>query len=80
LFDALSAAGVSFITKILGFLPDSPFLLLEDLSNTDFYTWIQFLNWFIPIGTFVSILEVWVAGICVYYVYQIALRWVKAIS
>lgn len=80
MWDALSATVITFIGNVLSFLPDSPFLVLEELSNTEYYQWLQWLNWFIPINTFVSILEAWLVGIGLYYVYQIVLRWVKAIE
>lgn len=38
------------------------------------------VNWFIPIGTFVSILEGWLVCVAVYYAYQIVLRWIKVIE
>lgn len=38
------------------------------------------MNWFVPVGTFVGILETWLAGVAIYYVYQIVLRWVKVIE
>lgn len=80
MWDALTSTVISFIGSILNLLPNSPFLVLNDLSSTDYYQWIQWLNWFIPINTFVSILEAWVTGLALYYLYQIALRWVKAIQ
>ncbi len=44
------------------------------------YEWLQFVNWFIPVGTFVSIFEAWLFGVGVYYIYQIVLRWIKVIE
>lgn len=76
----LSATLVAFALKIINLFPTSPFVILDDLAQTEFYEWIQMLNWFIPVNTFVSILESWLVGVAVYYVYQIALRWVKVIE
>lgn len=80
MWDALSSTVISFIASILQLLPESPFVVLDNLSQTEFYEWIQYLNWFIPINTFISILEAWLVAIGIYYIYQIVLRWVKAIQ
>ena len=80
MWDALSSTVISFIASILKLLPESPFVILDNLSQTEFYEWIQYLNWFIPINTFISILEAWLVAIGIYYIYQIVLRWVKAIQ
>jgi hypothetical protein len=80
MWDSLTSAVITFIGSILNLLPDSPFLALENLSNTDYYQWLKWVNWFVPINTFISILEAWLVGIGLYYLYQIVLRWVKAIE
>ena len=80
MWDALTSAVVEFIGSILKLLPESPFVALEKLSQTEFYEWIQMLNWFIPVNTFLAILETWLVGVGLYYLYQIVLRWVKAIQ
>jgi hypothetical protein len=80
MWDALSSTVVSFIASILKLLPESPFLVLDELTTTDYYQWLKWLNWFIPINTFIAILEAWLVGLGLYYIYQIVLRWVKAIQ
>lgn len=80
MFDALNDALVSFAVSVIELFPASPFLVLDELSNSQVYEWLRFLNWFVPVGTFVSILEAWLSGIAIYYVYQIVLRWVKVIE
>lgn len=64
----------------LSILPDSPFMFLQTLSNSPIAQWLGVLNWFIPISTFVVILEAWCSAILLYYVAAFALRWAKAIS
>ena len=80
MWDSLTSSVVTFIHKILDLLPDSPFLVLANLSTSEFHQWLAWLNWFIPVNTFVAILEAWLVGLGLYYVYQIVLRWVKAIE
>lgn len=80
MWDALTEAMVSFALNVIRLFPESPFTILEGMSNSEFYVWLQYVNWFVPIGTFVSILETWLVCVAVYYVYQIALRWVKVIE
>lgn len=66
---------------ILALLPDSPFKILDSLDPTgQIAEWLGMVNWFVPIYTFVGILEGWLACIAVYYVYQVVLRWLHAIE
>lgn len=79
-WDALSNALVSFAVGVVELFPTSPFVILNEMSTSEFYEWLQMVNWFIPINTFIGILEVWLSCIAVYYVYQVVLRWVKVIE
>lgn len=80
MWDALSNALVSFAVGVIELFPTSPFVVLDELTQMEFYTWLQYLNWFIPVNTFISILEAWLVGVGLYYAYQIVLRWVKVIE
>ncbi len=74
----LLTGGLMFI---LSLLPDSPFVILDKLDGSGVITKIlSYVNWFIPIYTFVGILEGWLACIAIYYVYQVVLRWLRAIE
>ncbi len=74
----LLTGGLMFI---LSLLPDSPFVILDKLDGSGAITKIlSYVNWFIPIYTFVGILEGWLACIAIYYVYQVILRWLRAIE
>lgn len=79
-WDALTSTLTAFAVHVINLLPESPFVILDELSRSEFYEWLQFLNWFIPVNTFVSILEGWLVAVAIYYVYQIVLRWVKVIE
>lgn len=69
------------LIAVLNLFPSSPFDVLQDMTaNSQVYEWLQVLNWFVPVGTFVAILEVWLVGIAFYYVWQIVLRWLQVIE
>ena len=57
-----------------------PYRIETNQAGTMAYEWLQFLNWFVPVGTFVGIFEAWLSGIAIYYIYQIVLRWIKVIE
>lgn len=80
MWEALTSTLTALALKVINLLPESPFVILDELSGSEFYEWLQFLNWFIPVNTFVSILEGWLVAVAIYYVYQIVLRWVKVIE
>lgn len=80
MFEALSDALISFAVGVVELFPASPFTVLDELSNSEVYEWLRMVNWFIPIGTFVGILEAWLTCVAMYYVYQIVLRWIKVIE
>ena len=80
MWDALSNALVSFAVGVVNLFPESPFVILDEMSNSVVYEWLQYLNWFIPVNTFVGIFEAWLVCVGLYYVYQIVLRWIKVIE
>ena len=80
MWDALTNSLVSFAVGVVELFPQSPFTILDELTQSEFYTWLQYLNWFIPVNTFVGILEAWLVCVGLYYVYQVVLRWVKVIE
>ena len=79
-WDALSNALISFAVGVVNLFPTSPFVILDEMANSEFYEWLQMMNWFIPVNSFVAILEAWLSCVAVNYVYQVVLRWVKVIE
>lgn len=68
----------NIIVTILNLLPDSPF---EFIAQTGYvYKYLQYINWIIPVSFFVSTLQVWLTAVAIYYVWQLVLRWIKAIE
>lgn len=69
------------LMAILSLLPDSPFKILDSLDPTgEIVKWLGMVNWFVPVYSFVGILEGWLVCIAIYYVYQVVLRWLNAIE
>lgn len=69
------------LMAILSLLPDSPFKILDSLSpDSQIVKVLGMVNWFIPIYSFIGILEGWLLAVAVYYVYQVVLRWLNAIE
>lgn len=62
---------------VLALLPDSPFQMLD---NSPVAPYLKSLNWIVPVNFMISTMELWLAAIAVYYIYQAVLRWARAIS
>lgn len=58
-------------------LPDSPF---KNIDNSPIVEFLGYLNYLIPIPEILGILTLWCSAIGVFYIVQIALRWIKAID
>lgn len=59
-------------------LPTSPFTFITMNSSVSRY--IGSINYFIPISYMVSVLQVWCVAIAIFYIWQVLLRWAKAIQ
>lgn len=62
---------------IIGLLPSSPFKYLE---NTDIAKYLNGLNWVFPFDFMITTGEVWLVAVGCFYLYQVILRWVRAIG
>lgn len=67
-----------FLAGILSVLPLSPFT--ETINSLAALPFLGYLNWFLPIGTFLKMGTAWLAAIGLYYVYSVIARWIKLIS
>lgn len=65
------------LSLIVAILPSSPFQAIDNSSVTDY---LGFLAWVIPFPTIISILQLWVTAIGVFYLQMIVLRWIKALD
>ncbi|HAT4094503.1 TPA: hypothetical protein I9Z34_003062 [Clostridium perfringens] len=75
--NSIISAIASFFNAIICLLPKSPFNYIDNSGIKDF---MGYLNYFIPVSTLISISEAWLVAIGIYYIYSIALRWIKAIE
>lgn len=71
LFDKFGSA----LQEVLPLSPFSPFI--EQFRDLPY---MGYINWFLPIGAAISVLEAWLSAILLFYLYSIVLRWVKAIQ
>lgn len=68
----------AFADKILQVLPLSPFKqFLTDFSDLPYLGW---LNWFFPVGDCLVVMLAWLGAVGLFYLYSIAMRWVKMIG
>lgn len=68
----------SILSVVFSFLPPSPFRgMFTAMADNEF---IQYLNWFVPVGDFLIMMAVWLGAIIVFYAYQVILRWLKAVA
>lgn len=68
----------SIAGAVFSFLPDSPFIPFIAVASE--WKWLGWFNWLVPVGSFIKIGGVWLSAVGVYYVYQIILRWVRAVE
>lgn len=76
-FDGITGYLMDMLAYVVNLLPNSPF---EMLDNSPIAPYLSTLNYFVPIREIILILETWLVAIGLYYLYMIALRWIKAIS
>lgn len=67
----------SILSLIFSILPPSPFNVI---NNSIIAEYLPYINYFIPFNEVVVILQTWLFAVGVYYLYQIVLRWIKAIE
>jgi len=59
-------------------LPNSPFQgILDSSTVTEF---LGGLAWIIPFPSIIAVFGAWGTCIALYYIYSIALRWIKAVK
>lgn len=68
----------TFKAALISVLPTSPFQGF--ISYLSAVPYLGYINWFIPMGTIISITVTWTTAIGLYYLYSIAMRWIKVIA
>ena len=78
MLDTILNAVQTLLEWVLKLLPTSPFIsFIDEIGNLPYLGW---LNWFIPIGSFIAVGEAWLVSVGIFYLYSIVLRWIKAIE
>lgn len=67
-----------FLTFLMKVLPLSPFA--DFIATLTELPYLGYINFFVPIGTFLKIGTAWVGAIALFYLYSIIMRWVKMIE
>ena len=69
------------LTQLLLLFPPSPFGMLTTMAaKGEIAQWLSFMNWFIPVYSWLAIVQVWLTCILFYYVVQVVLRWINVIE
>lgn len=67
-----------FLQSVLSLFPLSPFQpVIQELTDLPY---LEYINWFVPVGDLVKIASIWGTAIGVYYAWSIIARWIKLIS
>lgn len=78
MLDFMTELKETFLDFILKILPFSPFgSIIDQLGDLPY---LGYINWFIPVGTFITIGTTWLSAITTFYILSILLRWIKAID
>lgn len=77
-FNAIMEVLNTALNYIFAFLPESPFKSI--ISEIGAIPFLPYINYFIPIDKLLAMTSIWLGAIVVFYVYQIILRWIKAIG
>lgn len=67
----------AILSVIFSILPSSPFVIID---NSFIAPYLKYINYFVPFTEVINILQFWVVAVGIYYIYQVALRWIKAIQ
>lgn len=72
---------IDLASQVIMKLPESPIVAgLGEAGSSPIDDWMPMVNWFVPFGTLLTILGVWLSAVAVYYLFQIVLRWIKVIE
>lgn len=63
---------------IASFLPGSP--LKGFINALDNIPYLAELNWFLPVSEMITVLELWLVVVAVYYIYSAIMRFVRVIG
>lgn len=79
LINALIRGLGEVLNFVLFLLPNSPFTAFIKSDSTVAY-YLKYINYFVPVATFVEILSAYLIAVGLYNVVQIIARWLKLIE
>lgn len=68
----------ALMEEVVSVLPKSPFY--DFFQSVTYIPYLEYINWILPISTFVKIGMSWLTAIALYYLVMIILRWIKVIE
>lgn len=79
LYEGIVNTVTTLLKSVLLLLPRSPFadFIASWNPNSQYIGW---LNWFLPVGTLLSITAVWLGAVTAFYLVSIVARWIKVIG
>lgn len=78
MFDTIIGIFQQFWYAILDFLPGSPFRgFISALGSVPY---LEELNWFFPVGEVITVLEVWLVAVALFYTYSAIMRFIRVIG
>lgn len=78
--DFFNEAAQKIFAAILMLLPTSPFVNIREKLDPVFIDIMGYVNYYIPLGTILTIMVSWLGCISIYYGYQLVLRLIKAVD
>lgn len=69
---------VAVLQGIISVLPGSPFNGLSAMTLDS--KWFGVICYVVPVPQIVAVLEAWIIAVGTFYLYQVILRWVKAVG
>ncbi|MBP1559722.1 MAG: hypothetical protein J6C96_00540 [Oscillospiraceae bacterium] len=77
-FEGIKDVFANAADSVIAALPKSPIVYIA--SNSEAKKIMGYVNFFIPIYTYISLVEAWLTAIVVYYVVSVILRWLKVVE
>lgn len=69
------------VQQLINLLPKSPFdSFISYLRSDDIQSFLQMLNWFVPVSEILTFLQLYLIAVVGYYTWVIILRFVNAIK
>lgn len=79
-FSSVTDLGVKvlILTAVLALLPQSPFLSYVSLASR--VPFLQYLNWFVPMGDILAMIQAWLGVVSIYYSILFGTRFVGIVK